>query len=107
MPASVPVSPPRADAVTSFRREVKFVYRCDEAARLAAMLDARCEPVRFGENESSEVNSIYFDDDRLTSVSESLAGVSRRIKLRLRWYDAPLARDRAFFEIKRRNGLSI
>ena len=47
-------------------------------------------PIAFGAGEVSLVSSIYFDDDQLNSCRESLAGVNRRTKVRLRWYDRPL-----------------
>lgn len=52
----------------------------------------------------SKVNSIYLDDEEMVSCRESLAGVARRLKTRVRWYDSPLPGDLVFFELKRRHG---
>jgi hypothetical protein len=37
-----------------------------------------------------KVNSIYLDDDDLSSYADNVAGISRRIKRRFRWYDNDL-----------------
>lgn len=67
----------------------------------------RCDAIRFGTADESRVHSIYFDDDQLSSCEESLAGISRRTKLRLRWYDADLSTGPAWFEVKRREGTMV
>jgi SPX domain protein involved in polyphosphate accumulation len=96
-----------SDAVTGVRREVKFVFPAADPEKIARVLEQNAEPVRFGESDVSSVSSIYFDDHRLSSCEESMAGVSRRVKLRVRWYDESMATRRLFFERKRREGSTI
>ena len=92
------------DAVAAWRRELKFVYPGADPHKIARLLELNAEPINFGQAEVSEVHSIYFDDQHLSSCAESLAGISRRVKLRVRWYDAPFAAGQMFFEMKRRVG---
>jgi SPX domain protein involved in polyphosphate accumulation len=49
------------------------------------------------------VNSIYFDDVGFSSVRDNLAGISKRKKLRLRWY-GDQSNSLPFFEVKTKNG---
>ena len=95
---------PASDAVTAERRELKFAFPATsvDALRDVLRVNARC--VHFGDGSPSQVSSVYFDDHRLSSYSESVAGVARRVKLRLRWYDADFTEASAFFEVKRRVG---
>ncbi len=52
------------------------------------------------------VNSLYLDTHQLSSLSDNLAGVSRRQKLRLRWYGEQWADTPPVLELKcRRNRL--
>lgn len=95
------------DAVTAQRRELKFVFDATRVDALRDVLEVNARRVAFGDGPVSRVNSIYFDDHRLTSCAESVEGVSRRVKLRLRWYDEDFARRGLFFEVKRRVGQSI
>jgi len=95
------------DAVTAERREMKFVYRAHDVDAIRCVLEGNLRRVQFGADPVSRVNSIYFDDDHLSACEESLAGVSRRWKLRLRWYDRPLPGRRVFFEEKVRRGVMI
>ena len=107
-PALLPASEEVVDdAVTSARRELKFTFPHADVAELGVLLEVNARRVVFGAGPVSRVNSIYFDDERVTSAQESLAGAARRTKLRLRWYDRPLADGAAFFEDKDRRGLNI
>lgn len=92
------------DGVTSRRRELKFLFRNADPGKIARVLEHNATPIRFGAGPTSSVSSIYFDDHGLASCVESLAGVSRRVKLRVRWYDTDMAQDYLFFELKRRDG---
>ncbi len=96
-----------ADAVTAQRRELKFVFDGSCVDTLRNILEVNAKRVSFGEGPVSTVNSIYFDDHRMTSCAESLAGISRRVKLRLRWYDEAFAQRGLFFEVKSRIGQII
>ncbi len=49
------------------------------------------------------VNSVYFDNAELASYDENLAGVSRRAKLRLRWYGDKELPSRGVLEVKQRD----
>ncbi len=95
------------DEVTAQRRELKFVFDGSRVDALRDVLEVNARRIAFGDGPVSRVNSIYFDDHRLSSAAESLAGVSRRVKLRLRWYDEAFARRGLFFEVKRRYGQVI
>jgi hypothetical protein len=102
--ASASIAP---DGVTAQRRELKFVFDSSGVDALRDVLEMNAQRVIFGDGPVSRVSSIYFDDFRLSSAAESLAGVSRRVKLRLRWYDEDFARRGLFFEVKRRSGQVI
>ena len=95
------------DAVTASRREFKCRLRRDNFPQVERVLTTQTEPIQFGPTPDSHVHSIYFDDDRMSGCEESLQGASRRAKLRLRWYDEPLATKRAWFEVKRRTGVMV
>ena len=51
---------------------------------------------------SRNVNSIYYDDINLSSVTQNLDGVSDRVKYRVRWYGKNDLLDKPNFEIKRK-----
>lgn len=90
------------------RRELKFVFSDPDVDGLRELLvGGGVRPIRFGPSRVSRVSSLYFDDHRLSSCRESLAGVPRRAKLRLRWYDEPFPTRTAFFELKRRVGMRV
>jgi len=87
----------------SSRMEVKYhgAGRDIEIAR--RHLEAFSRKIVYNEGVST-VRSIYFDDYRLSSCQDNLAGIGRRHKVRLRWYDRELPESLAFLEIKwRRN----
>lgn len=88
---------------TLTRRELKFSLPHADADGLCRLLEVTTKPVSFA-GPVSVVHSLYFDDARLSSCRESLAGVGHRFKTRVRWYDTPLPEQLAFFEIKRRLG---
>lgn len=46
------------------------------------------------------VNNVYFDTEQLSSVGDNLAGIGRRVKMRLRWYGLPRTVDRGVVEFK-------
>lgn len=97
-----------ADAVTFSRRELKFALPGVDPAAIIATLAGSLEPVRFGKRDDSVVQSIYFDNDQLVSCRESMDGVSRRTKLRLRWYDSPMTEVmQLWFELKHRRNVSV
>jgi len=106
-PASGPASglrlveAPQDDGVTALRVETKFSVPHADTGKLRTILAANCRRIVHA-GEVSHVHSVYFDDWRLTSARENLGGADRRTKIRLRWYDAPVAGPRVFLEFKRR-----
>ena len=48
------------------------------------------------------VNSLYFEDYNFSSIKDNISGISKRKKLRLRWYDDNSITP--FLEIKKRSG---
>ena len=86
---------------------MKFVFDGADVRKLERVLEQNLTPIAFGVGNVSQVSSIYFDDDMLSSCRESLAGVSRRTKVRLRWYDRSLPPGDAFFELKHRIGETV
>ena len=50
------------------------------------------------------VNSIYFDDNKYSSVIENLDGVSNKKKFRVRWYGNQKIINNPIFEIKSKRG---
>lgn len=87
----------RSDLAT--RREVKYLLPKADVAKLRRLLDGNCRRL-IHNHRISTVRSIYFDDLRLSACRANLLGLSRRQKVRLRWYDSLLPDQRAFFEIK-------
>ncbi|MBL6931669.1 MAG: VTC domain-containing protein [Rhodospirillales bacterium] len=50
------------------------------------------------------VNNVYFDTENLVSYDDNLSGISRRVKVRYRWYGAHDTPDKGVLEVKvRRN----
>ncbi|MFP6766520.1 MAG: polyphosphate polymerase domain-containing protein, partial [Planctomycetaceae bacterium] len=84
------------------RREVKYVFPCGDVAKLRGLLNGSGR--RLVHNKPvSTVRSIYFDDVQLSACRANIDGVSRRKKVRLRWYDSLVPDQNLFFEIKWRN----
>lgn len=64
------------------RKTVLDLVDCQEALQIV-----KYHPLLFREIFAARrVNSIYFDDAEFSHYQENLAGVSRRRKIRLRWY---------------------
>ena len=83
------------------RRELKFAVARADLGKIRSVLltnlrhVGRHHPVSF-------VRSIYFDDDSLGGYFDSIEGVGKRRKIRLRWYNDGDRNGRLFFEVKRR-----
>lgn len=92
---------PEDDGVTALRIETKYAVPHADTGKLRTILAANCRRIVHA-GEVSHVHSIYFDDWRLTAARENLGGADRRTKIRLRWYDTPVAGRRVFLEFKRR-----
>ncbi len=95
---------PGSDAAALHRREYKFVYRRESFDTLREILSVNARPVQFGESPVSEVRSIYFDDDRLTSCLQSVDGIDPRNKVRIRWYNRHWPAGSITFELKHKRG---
>ncbi len=53
---------------------------------------------------SRKVNSIYFDNLKLSSVKDNLDGINIKQKIRIRWYGSKNKIHNAKIEIKKKNG---
>jgi hypothetical protein len=116
-PCPAPLPPEAMDSTPSLRvgepqtgaprRELKFVFSAADVSRVRAVLSVNAETVSFGDGPISRVSSVYLDDDRLTSLYDSRAGIAIRSKTRLRWYDERFPRGKFILELKRRENLSV
>ena len=65
-------------------------------------------PVSFFERyPMRKVNNIYFDTNDLSNYYNSLSGISRRSKLRFRWYGEPTHSISGSLELKEKKGMLI
>ena len=84
------------------RRETKYLLPHADVGKFRSLLKGNAR--RLIHNEPiSTVRSIYFDDPLLSDCQANLDGISRRKKVRLRWYDSLTPSNVLFFEIKWRN----
>ena len=51
---------------------------------------------------SRKINSIYFDDNKLSNITQNLDGISNRVKYRVRWYGKVDNLIKPKFEIKKK-----
>ena len=51
-----------------------------------------------------EVNSIYFDNYSFNGIKDNLSGLSKRKKIRLRWYSKDTEFNNPILEVKKRSG---
>jgi len=86
-------------AVESLDHEVKYVLPAAAAPAARALLAGLCRPE--APHASSVVETVYFDDARLSSLEEKRASDYLKTKVRLRWYDGA---GPVWLEIKRRIG---
>jgi VTC domain len=88
------------------RYELKFVAAPTEPRHIVQWL--RLHQLAFREAyEPRLVNSVYFDSPDYGDYAETVAGLNRRVKVRLRWYGAETTSTPAQLEVKcKRNGLS-
>jgi len=84
------------------RREIKFTLPGADLGNLRHILDTNCHRLIHHERIST-VRSIYFDNLKYSACCANLAGIGRRHKVRLRWYDSLQPVKDFFFEIKWRN----
>jgi len=83
------------------RQEKKYCLPSCDVTTLRRLLEGSCERLQPGSGPVTVVRSIYFDDPLLGACRENLDGISRRRKLRLRWYDSTEPTT-TWFEIKSR-----
>lgn len=92
------------------RFELKYLISAREIEQIRALVAPFTEPDPFSEgcpDGRYVVRSIYFDTPDLRFYYEKDAGTSLRKKLRLRTYNCECNETAAFFEIKRKYGVSI
>ena len=70
-----------------FRNEWKFEYETAEIPALISRLSAILERDSNGTNGTYHVSSLYFDDYYDTCARDTEAGLSKRFKYRIRYYD--------------------
>ena len=85
------------------RYELKFVAPPDSADWVISQLKAH--PARFRRAYPERLlNNVYFDTENLVSYADNLSGISRRVKVRYRWYGPGNTSDKGVLEVKlRRN----
>lgn len=86
------------------RYEIKKVLPSTDLPRILAWLRLH----RAGFHVSfppRRVNNVYFDTESGASLMENLAGIARRVKLRLRWYGDGWNVDHGVLELKYKQGL--
>jgi hypothetical protein len=92
---------PQSDGL---RYEVKMVCGHDMLAQARSWI--RLHPAGFVVTyPPRRVNSLYLDTPHLRSLSENLAGLSARQKLRLRWYGEQVTDIQPYLELKRKRNL--
>lgn len=92
----------KADGGIDHRHEVKFVT----TAELAGHVDLWLKTSSFGFRSAYPdriVNNLYFDTPDADALAEKLAGVSRRAKVRYRWYGSAHSIGIGRLEIKHRH----
>lgn len=85
------------------RLEIKYTLPTSSHHLLRSFLQNRFKQRSFNKT-VSHVRSIYLDTHSLQRVEQSLAGLPKRSKLRIRWYDNPLPTDFFYLELKERVG---
>jgi hypothetical protein len=94
----------RSEPTTGLRYELKLV--CDPHRLAQARSWIRLHPAGFVvAYPPRRVNSLYLDTPHLSSFDESLAGVSERQKLRLRWYGEGVREIKPVLEFKQKRNL--
>lgn len=91
-----------ADDGSALRHELKFVVRAQSAGHVEAWL--RTNSLGFVTAFPDRVvNNLYFDSLEAEALAEKLAGISRRAKVRYRWYGEPRGLAAGRLEIKHRH----
>ena len=69
--------------MSGFRYELKFVLNESQLSHLLVLIKQYGFKKHFPKR---TVNSIYFEDYNFSSIKDNLSGISKRKKVRLRWY---------------------
>ena len=85
--------------MSEFRYELKFVLNELQLSHLLVLIKEFGFKKHFPKR---NVNSIYFEDYNFSSVKDNISGISKRKKVRLRWYNKN--NTPPFLEIKKRSG---
>lgn len=89
------------DEMVAARWEVKMV--CEEVALPRVLAELRLHPLGLSTLHPDRiVQSIYLDTHEGDALSDNLAGISRRVKFRLRWYGPEVQSAVLTLERKRR-----
>lgn len=96
------MSEAKVPARSPLRYELKAIVESAALSevRMWLRLHDTCFAARFP---TRRVNSLYFDSQGLDTFEDSLAGMSQRHKVRLRWYGTSLENVQGFFEVKVRD----
>lgn len=91
-------------AVTGLRYEMKLVCNPAEVAQARSWI--RLHRAGFVSSYPPRlVNTIYFDTPRLAFYEDNMAGISRRDKVRLRWYGESIVGIQPSLELKQKENL--
>ncbi len=91
-------------AVTGLRYEMKLVCNAAQVAQARSWI--RLHPAGFVTSYPlRRVNTVYFDTPQLGFYDENLAGISRRDKVRMRWYGNSVVGIQPCLELKQKQNL--
>ena len=79
------------------RLEKKFVYQNGDISYKSFLINGMFKKIY----PNRKINSIYFDCENLKNVWDNINGFSKRIKIRLRWYNN-LFNKEVFLEEKKK-----
>lgn len=81
------------DIVPHYRHELKFDIGIAEYLQLIPRLDAVLQKdPNVGEDGMYHIQSVYFDNYKDKALKEKIAGVQKREKFRIRWYNGDFSR---------------
>lgn len=93
----------------SERRTVRNEWKYEISPKSAVLLNARLNAYLMRDSHAGPdgymIRSLYFDDINESAFYDKLAGISERVKYRIRYYDGHA--DYLFFERKRKHGVYI
>ncbi|MBU2524381.1 polyphosphate polymerase domain-containing protein [Patescibacteria group bacterium] len=90
------------DKLALNRIEKKFQLFGMDKNTICRVLHTNCRRI-IHEDRVNIVQSLYFDDDELSSYYENQDGIARRSKARIRWYNSDDIKN-VYFEFKNRQG---